>query len=426
MTITIGTEKVKARVYVTGNTYAVRDRLKSAGCHWDAQRKQWWIGAAKSDKIESIVGKLDGKEVKEDLSRKPLLGKASYKGRDYYVLATTPKNGGKLWLTVLDGSIDFWAATDACRWVKRYDPDGYRQTTLTSIRAFVAEKKREEVEAKEQAAKVTAAAQGEPTRDIPRLTDARIIRGFFGDRAVEYDYEVTDRDWDEYDNEAPGHYYGVTVPVLLAERWDAGVIACKNAGVETRSREGLLIRYRLMVANESAELPAELAELASAKEAEAVAKQAAKDAAAAKQSAEKAEVEALLDGLVQCSVGPTAPKSVSVKIDGEECGHHMASTDPGDCTFEKSPCIDRRGGKHNYGSTYTRGVTADGQTVVRMDSVQYDDYRTYYYAPQSIATLWLLAAADARGITLDDAVAHQEKYSGCHGADLYQAVVDRG
>lgn len=420
MTITIATEKVGRRIYVTGNSYAVKDRLKAAGCKWDPQRKQWWIGCTRRQKIEAIVGKLDGQEVKEDLSTKPLLGKAAYHGRDYYVLARTDKNGGRLWLTVLDEAIQFWAAESECRWIKTYDRE-YRQTTLDSIRRFVAEKKREEEEAKAARAKVAKTARGEPTRTIPRITDQRIIRGFFGERAVAYDYEVTQDEFDEYDNQAPGRYYGITVPASLADRWDAGIKACKAASAETRSREGLVIRYRIMAQDDAAELPTELAKYLAEKEAAEAAKLAAKKEAARKAAAEQAELDALLDGLVVSSVGPTSPAEVGVRIDGESHGHHMATMDPGDCTFGGEGMLRLSRGD----TTYTEGRTDDGQRVVREDYRGYDDWRTYYHAPADVARAWALTYASQRHITPAKAREWLDQYDGCHGTDLYRAVADQ-
>jgi hypothetical protein len=154
-TVSIKTEKVGTRVYVVGNTFAIKDRLKSAGCHWDGERKQWWIGAAKADKITSIVGGLDGKEIKEDFSNSRLYGKVEYKGRSYYVLAV---GQDRLRLTVLDSSIVFWAAVSECKWTKRYEVrtrfGGYGRgqievyTTLGSIREFIETQKQEKASGK--------------------------------------------------------------------------------------------------------------------------------------------------------------------------------------------------------------------------------------------------------------------------------------
>jgi hypothetical protein len=127
MTLTIKTEKVGSRIYIAGNTYSVKDRLKSAGCHWDGERKQWWIGTAKAAKIESIVGKLDGAEVKQNLDEASVYGKVSYvsksgKAGTYFVIGSSNKNGSnRLRLTNLAGSIDFWVDDSAVKWIKRYE-----------------------------------------------------------------------------------------------------------------------------------------------------------------------------------------------------------------------------------------------------------------------------------------------------------------
>lgn len=147
MTLSISTEKVGQRIYVAGNTYAVKDRLKQAGCHWDGDRKQWWIGAAKASQIESIVGSLDGAPApKEDLGDRRVYAQVEYKGRKYYVIG---ESGDRRRLTVLDASIDFWAEKSACKLVKEYQPrqvwDGRRYSgktvmqyqTLGGLRRFI-------------------------------------------------------------------------------------------------------------------------------------------------------------------------------------------------------------------------------------------------------------------------------------------------
>ena len=159
--VSVSTEKVGQRIYVTGNTFPIKSQLKSAGCHWDGDRKQWWIGAAKASQIASIVGKLDGKSVapdKKELADRPCTGKVKYKGRDYYVIGRSEKTGN-LWLTVLDCSIDFWAAEGECLWVKRYQArerwDGRRgngtvtvHQTVGGIRDFIAKSKRDDATVK--------------------------------------------------------------------------------------------------------------------------------------------------------------------------------------------------------------------------------------------------------------------------------------
>lgn len=156
MTITIATEKVGSRIYVCGNTFAIKSQLKDAGCHWDGDRKQWWIGAAKAASIASIVGQLYGKTIepaKSELADRPCTGKVEYKGRTYYVIGHSEKTA-KLWLTVLDCSIDFWAAVSECKIIKRYESrEDYRtgrtaHQTVGGIRRFIDKSKRDEATVK--------------------------------------------------------------------------------------------------------------------------------------------------------------------------------------------------------------------------------------------------------------------------------------
>lgn len=159
-------QSVGARLYVTGNTYPIKDQLKALGCHWDADRKQWWIGKAKAAELQQIVDRNSGSAAvattgyvaptPAELAQKPCTGKVEYKGRTYYVVGESKT--GKLLLTVLDCSISFWAAQSDCRWVKRYEArqqwDGrYRSgrtemvhQTVGSIRKFIAQSRHDDAE----------------------------------------------------------------------------------------------------------------------------------------------------------------------------------------------------------------------------------------------------------------------------------------
>lgn len=150
-------ESVGSRLYVTGNTYSIKDRLKSIGCHWDADRKQWWIGKAKQAELAAIVSTAAAqatasgyvKPTAEELSTLPCSGKAEYKGRTYYVIGHSERTG-KLHLTTLDCSIEFWATIADCRIVKRYESrQDYRSgrevhQTVGSIRRFIEQSRRDE------------------------------------------------------------------------------------------------------------------------------------------------------------------------------------------------------------------------------------------------------------------------------------------
>lgn len=122
--VTAKTEKVGRRIYVVGNTYAIKEQLKDAGCKWDGDRKQWWIGSAKSDVIIAIVADLDGRDVKqtpEQIAELRCYGKAEYKGKTYYVVGQSEKTK-KVRLTTLDCSIDFWINWSLIKVLKKYQP----------------------------------------------------------------------------------------------------------------------------------------------------------------------------------------------------------------------------------------------------------------------------------------------------------------
>ena len=154
MAITI--ERKGQRVYLIGDTFAVKDRIKSMGEHWDGDRRAWWVGQAKETQARELAEQLSTSGATTSQKR-PQVGddscvvaKAKYKGRTYYVLwlGTTKSGAKKARLTVLNGSIDFWVDTAACEILKTYTPCEYRgrteYTTLGSIRRFVERIKQDE------------------------------------------------------------------------------------------------------------------------------------------------------------------------------------------------------------------------------------------------------------------------------------------
>jgi hypothetical protein len=143
------------RAYVTGDTYPIRDRLKAVGCHWDSESRLWWIGKAKADAVAEIVTAHESKPQEpqayqqptpQELERLPCAGKATYKGKQYYVVGQSDRTG-KLHLTNLACSLSFWADASACQWLKRYNSVSRFQgrgmgsveqsQTVLSIRRFI-------------------------------------------------------------------------------------------------------------------------------------------------------------------------------------------------------------------------------------------------------------------------------------------------
>jgi hypothetical protein len=101
-------ERVGVRVYFVGNTFPVKDRIKGMGGHFDGDRKQWWVGAAKAADAEKLVAALaGGPPPAEDLDSARVYAKARYKGRSYYVIAFAADRT-RARLASLDGKVVFW------------------------------------------------------------------------------------------------------------------------------------------------------------------------------------------------------------------------------------------------------------------------------------------------------------------------------
>lgn len=152
------------RTYILGNTYPIKDQLRAAGCKWDGDRKAWWTG--KREVAEQLVAKLNGtaaatttpaSPAPKEAYDGPVLGKAEYKGRQYYVRwqGTTSRGTDAFRLVTLDGNLDFWADAAACRWTKHYEKKGAygkrddrhgSYPTLSGIRRFIEREKRETAE----------------------------------------------------------------------------------------------------------------------------------------------------------------------------------------------------------------------------------------------------------------------------------------
>lgn len=137
------------RIYLVGNTFPIKDKIKSLGAHWDGDRKAWWIGSQAKAEIEALINAAPkaGEYVPSPLTDSSrVFGKAEYEGRSYFVVA---EGRERFRLTTLNGKIDFWAIRGECRWPKTYQPrtrfGGYGRgqvevyTTLGSLRDFIAE-----------------------------------------------------------------------------------------------------------------------------------------------------------------------------------------------------------------------------------------------------------------------------------------------
>lgn len=147
MSINIQTEG--RRHYITGHTYAVRDQIRALGAHWDAARKAWWT--AKAEQAQSLVSALNTQQAAAAqqeraagiaLTDRAIRGRAKYKGREYYLLASGISKTGKPYakLASKDGTLVFWAKEgEPVHVVKSYDD----ATSIQALRDFAARRKAE-------------------------------------------------------------------------------------------------------------------------------------------------------------------------------------------------------------------------------------------------------------------------------------------
>ena len=64
------TEKAGRRTYFTGNTYAVREIFQYYSAKWDAERKAWWFGNKKAERILKAIASQDGQSLLNKSTKK--------------------------------------------------------------------------------------------------------------------------------------------------------------------------------------------------------------------------------------------------------------------------------------------------------------------------------------------------------------------
>ena len=144
MQVTINIEA--RRAYILGNTYPIKDQLKNAGAHWDADRKAWWISSAKSDAIASLISSPAAATAQQtdrlDYDRKHILGRAKYSGHSYYLVGEGSNDRGS-WVRLMfrDGSKTFFKAAGEVE-IARYQS----VKTLDDLRAYAERMKQEQAD----------------------------------------------------------------------------------------------------------------------------------------------------------------------------------------------------------------------------------------------------------------------------------------
>lgn len=131
---TYTTETVGRRIYILGNTFPVKDRISALGGTFDGERRAWWIGTSKREKVEQLVAELNTAPTTQSAENPaqsgpytgPVRGKAKYQDREYFVryAGRTSRGGEAFHLVTGDGKNSFWADASAVQWTKRYEKRG--------------------------------------------------------------------------------------------------------------------------------------------------------------------------------------------------------------------------------------------------------------------------------------------------------------
>lgn len=140
------------RIYLSGNTFPIKDDIKSIGGKWDAERKMWWVGVGKADEAKALCEAKTSAPSPVKTVANPdeirLTGKGKYKGREYYAGSFTQDRTRVRLLTLPDDSgkfLDFWAPCSEVEQTKTYSPREHtyrghtttQYTTLGGIAAFI-------------------------------------------------------------------------------------------------------------------------------------------------------------------------------------------------------------------------------------------------------------------------------------------------
>jgi len=131
----ISTEK--RRLYIeTAYGEPCVEALKDIGARWDADRRAWWVGVGKRERVEEILSQVGASDVEAGRlakDRENILGRATFGGHSYYVVGRgTNERGDWVRLMFRDGSKSFFKSLADVEVTKIYQ----RPTTLERLREF--------------------------------------------------------------------------------------------------------------------------------------------------------------------------------------------------------------------------------------------------------------------------------------------------
>lgn len=157
--MTIEIQQDGRRLYLRGNTYPVKDQIRSAGGKWDHDQKAWYVGVQRREIAEQIVSRCaavptpPAERPAETLAEdaREIGGRATYHDRPCYVIgrvvrgrthwddqvALVRSTSGKLKLASRDGARVWWVPESEVRVDKQYP----RLASIRSLREYAAQAK---------------------------------------------------------------------------------------------------------------------------------------------------------------------------------------------------------------------------------------------------------------------------------------------
>jgi hypothetical protein len=133
--MTISLQKTGRRIYLVGDTYALRDKIKAAGGKWDPDAKAWYVGVQRKEVAEQILAAAAATPPPREEMMIMIIGRATYRDIRGYLLIWRgiTKDGERMCrLAYRDGSKQFWAADTEVQVEKFY----HRPLTLTQFTEF--------------------------------------------------------------------------------------------------------------------------------------------------------------------------------------------------------------------------------------------------------------------------------------------------
>lgn len=401
--MSLAIEEVKRRCYLVGNTFPIKNELKKIGAHWDADRKAWWIGSDKREKLEAFCGQstAPSESLKSDDT---ILGKARYKAREYLIVwEGETQRGLALKLAFRDGTRLFWAGADECEVTKRYR----EPLTLRKLNQLATEYK---AQRQSESQPTQALSEGEVLGIAQKLAEAAGVQTTGEARKYTADEKVTTGEI----RQSKKHGHVLVAVALRYHRYYHSEDSCEDNDCFC-GQYGWKESHEYWGVSVSEPAEARRARLALEAKAATEVKRAAEIASDYAMAKAKIPADyrirhgATLGGVWK--IGESAGVEPAVQLDLQWV--RIASRPNGDPKYGRND--------HVFQASLN-----DGRSVYKEETNSYDDYRTTLYLPIDIWEAEARQEVAQLGITPEKAEAWLAQFRGCVGTELYEFAAGLG